>query len=161
MPSRIGITNARVEVNAPAPKPREVTLEHDPKAFKIGDKVVVKKNPHKKVAGWSSNWNSDMDSKTGMTGVILNHTPDSGFIVTMLKDRRTFGFPSCALALVRKKKRVRVGPGPWDEAPCPHLRWNLMAFFREKLSIVKKDGESATCTVRCEKCQTEMVLQAK
>ena len=71
------------------------------------------------------------------------------------------------------KKRVRVGPGPWDDAPCTHLRWHLMGFFREKLALVKTtiaiaraDGgvdriDVTTINVRCTKCNTEMALQAK
>lgn len=68
----------------------------------------------------------------------------------------------------QKKRRVRVGPGPWDAAPCTHLRWHLMGFFREKLALVQKVVTAGqitvnvtTINVRCTKCNTEMTLQAK
>jgi hypothetical protein len=58
------------------------------------------------------------------------------------------------------KKRVRVGAGPWDKAPCPHLRWHLMGFFREKLALVKSNNV-AEVEVTCTKCKATMTLQAK
>ena len=68
----------------------------------------------------------------------------------------------------KKKTRKRVGPGPWDNAPCTHLRWQLMGFFREKLAIVKttiKVGDVDVAVdkidVACTKCGTKMTLQAK
>ena len=62
---------------------------------------------------------------------------------------------------VKKKKRVRVGEGPWDAAPCTHLRWHLMGFFREKLALVKSEGGPSEVRVKCTKCNCEMTLQAK
>jgi len=68
----------------------------------------------------------------------------------------------------RKKKRVRVGAGPWDAAPCTHLRWHLMGFFREKLALIKAkvkvgdtEVEVTQFEVACTKCGTKMTLKAK
>lgn len=74
-----------------------------------------------------------------------------------------------------KAKRRRIGPGPWDQAPCTHLRWNLMGFFRERLALVKAkvkvpnpldptqsvEVEVAAAEVVCTKCGTKMTLQGK
>ena len=76
-----------------------------------------------------------------------------------------------------KKKRVRVGAGPWDAAPCTHLRWHLMGFFREKLAfkktktmvkaplpdgtVVDVEADIASVQVVCTKCGTSMTLNAK
>lgn len=69
----------------------------------------------------------------------------------------------------KKPRRIRVGAGPWDAAPCTHLRWHLMGFFREKLALVKtkieveagKFVEVSQIEVACTKCGTKMTLQAK
>ena len=67
------------------------------------------------------------------------------------------------------KKRVRVGAGPWDAAPCIHLRWQLVVFFRAKLALrvteVQLPGAGsikvATCTMYCKKCDKSMTMQAE
>ena len=82
-----------------------------------------------------------------------------------------------ATAKKNKKKRIRVGPGPWDAAPCTHLRWHLMGFFREKLAfkktktmvkaplpdgtVVDVEADIASVQVVCTKCGTSMTLNAK
>ena len=80
----------------------------------------------------------------------------------------TRGEPALGRTKKKAKKRIRVGPGPWDKAPCTHLRWHLMGFFREKLALVKStvivDGKELTVAevdVECAKCKTKMTLQAK
>ena len=78
------------------------------------------------------------------------------------------------LAEKKKKKRVRIPPvGPWDSAPCSHLRWHLLGFFRYKLALVKTvvrtkttagaevEVELGQVDIACKKCNTKMTLLAK
>jgi hypothetical protein len=74
---------------------------------------------------------------------------------------------------LKPKKRTRIKAGPWDAAPCTHLRWNLMGFFREKLAIMKTstkvtltDGTTQDIPldkvdISCTRCGTKMTLRAK
>ena len=160
---------------------------HDPKAFKVGDKVQV----YRKVTsaeGWDDGWSDkDMDPTVGMYGEVI-YEGSSGFKVKLASGAGWY-YPSCALefgggnvttstsvaaAVPAKKKRVRVQPdGPWDAAPCTHLRWQLMGFFREKLAFVNAtttvtlpDGSKlevpfTKVEVACTKCNTKMTMKAK
>jgi len=161
---------------------------HDPNKFPVGSKVRIVREVLKQ-KGWENSWNtSDMsvlvgDGKT----YIVTETGSSGY---RLKDQM-YGWPSGALGAAeegvkvtlviekggKKKRRVRVGPGPWDAAPCTHLRWHLMGFFREKLAfkktktmvkaplpdgtVVDVEADIASVQVVCTKCGTSMTLNAK
>lgn len=105
-------------------------------AFKVGDKVRVVRIV-KRAVGWETSWDSEMDKVIGMVGTVVQVEPRYGPQLEFGSGYGRWYFPSCALEPANKPKvrRVRVGPGPWDAAPCPHLRWNLMAFYREKLLI--------------------------
>lgn len=154
---------------------------HIPSAFRVGQRVIVTtKVPEANF--WADKWNDvDMDRTLGQTGNIVNASPTGGFQVQIENSRDAFWYPSCALLPVnsapvqknvRPPKRVRVGEGPWNAAPCPHLRWNLMGFFREKLAIektslsyFKPDGtavanELAEVSIECPKCSKKMFLRA-
>lgn len=154
---------------------------HIPSAFRVGQRVTVAtKVPE--ANSWGDKWNDiNMDRTLGQTGTIINAFPTGGFQVQIDDSRDAFWYPSCALLPtsnapvqknVRPPKRVRVGEGPWNAAPCPHLRWHLMGFFREKLVIEQKSitytkqdgapGEAvlAEVTVECPKCSKKMFLRA-
>jgi len=88
--------------------------------------------------------------------------------IAIVKDDSLYYAEEIEKNVSKKKTRKRVGPGPWDNAPCTHLRWQLMGFFREKLAIVKttiKVGDVDVAVdkidVACTKCGTKMTLQAK
>jgi hypothetical protein len=148
------------------------TAVHQSGAFKTGDKVkVVAKIPTAK--NWGDNWGSaDMDSTVGQTGEVVSDGTQG--VKVRFSGGRSWFYPSCALQLVgnvttpaispapsqKTSKRVRVKPGPWDAAPCTHLRWQLMGFFREKLAVVRTDSLSSV-DIACTKCNTKMTLKAK
>lgn len=167
----------------PTVKVKETIYIHSPTAFKKGDKVrVARKIVEAK--GWKDEWAETMDSSVGLSGEVT--TEANGFKVK-LSDGAAWYYPSCALEFERgdvttatpavkpaKKKRVRVQPdGPWDAAPCTHLRWQLMGFFREKLAFVNAtttvtlpDGSKievpfTQVEVACTKCNTKMTMRAK
>jgi hypothetical protein len=156
---------------------------HDTTLFRVGDTVTI----HSKVEkahGWTDIWEPTlMDKYVGQVGtvVVSARSADSGYKV-QFADKTVFYFPSPALVTgstttsvtpVKAKRRRRIGAGPWDAAPCTHLRWNLMGFFRERLALAKatvevtlKDGtkesvEIAAMDVVCTKCNLKMTLQAK
>jgi hypothetical protein len=174
-------------------------LTHQANAYKPGDRVKVVARVEE-ANNWYDGWVPEMDAHIGETTVIVEESATSGYRC-QFNNGRDYWFPSCALELVstltpsqggsmsqnqtitvgipatvtkvKPKRRRRVGPGPWDQAPCTHLRWNLMAFFRERLAVVKTkvqatlpDGsitevEVAGIQVVCTKCKTSMNLQAK
>ena len=149
------------------------------KDLKVGDMVLVTMDP----VGWEGHVNAMLP----FIGATKKITEIKGSYVR-LDD--AWNYPPYALRLVsrngvdvaaqvpqtsptKKAKRVRVVPGPWDSAPCTHLRWHLMGFFREKLALRKtkvkailKDGtetevELASVEVVCTKCNKSMTLNAK
>lgn len=78
-----------------------------------------------------------------------------------------------ARAAVATKKPRTTKAGPWDVAPCPHLKWHMMGFFKErlKLSVTKvtsstgmaaviADGAEAELTFCCSKCTKTIVMTA-
>lgn len=156
---------------------------HNESAFRIGQRVtIVQKVPEAK--SWNDKWNDAMmDSTLGKDGAVISATPTGGFQVKLDNSREAYWYPSCALApgagaVLKVKKasgprRVRVTDGPWNAAPCPHLRWHLMGFFREKL-ILERTGftytnangvsvggsKVAEVTVECPKCSKKMFLKA-
>lgn len=174
---------------------------HIPSAFKIGDSVRIS-SKITEANSWDEKWDGRMDRYVGQAGVVLRSDPTQGFQVRT-SDGEQFWYPSPALQLLGrqaqalltrpgaprqtnaemslapaasqtpKKKRVRVGKGPWDSAPCPHLRWHLMGFFREKLAfspskVTLKNSAGADVEVNiaevdvtCTKCRVKMTLQAK
>ena len=168
--------------------------------FKPGDKVLIKRRVGE-ATGWTDIWSSDMDTYIGQIGTVggIMQAKDYGFPV-VVPGGVSYNYPSCSLELVvptsapapadpaaqapaaavpaptpvTKKRRIsKLRAGPWDVAPCTHLRWNLMGFFRERLALVKSkmtvtlaDGttqevEMAQVDVTCTKCHTKMTLQAK
>lgn len=151
--------------------------KHNSGMFRVGDKVrIVLKVTQ--ATGWTEFWNSQtMDQLVGKEGVVQYSEGSSGFCVQTGGGER-YWYPSCALGLISSgkapallpqaptknaKKRVRVGKGPWDNAPCPHLRWHLMGFFREKLMLIKASGNTVVeeVEVGCPKCKTTMILKAR
>ena len=158
--------------------------------FNVGDEVVVTRIVLEQ-KGWGASWNPKMNFAVGKKCKIVSKDNNSGFGLNTgelgepFSKGEAYWFPEAALTAASKvdvnplvpqtkpatakKKRIRVGPGPWDAAPCTHLRWHLMGFFREKLAIKKtkavlKDGtevELASIKVCCTKCNTEMTLNAK
>jgi len=159
-----------------------VAPKHEVGLYKVGDTVTVLVKLEK-VDGWTDIWEpSLMDKYVGQQGTVVPSTrsADSGYKVKFA-DNGQFYFPSPSLtngtavtpAPVKPKRRRRIGAGPWDAAPCTHLRWNLMGFFRERLALAKatvnvtlKDGtqvavEVAAMDVVCTKCNLKMTLQAK
>lgn len=175
-----------------------IAMVHNPSAFIIGDGVRIASKTDR-AANWGETWNSAMDQYIGQDGIVIRADPKQGFQVRTNDQQNFWypscslakivgatrpmltraGVPvisNAALAAAgapvpapAKKKRVRVGAGPWDAAPCAHLRWHLMGFFREKLALVKTsvkvaDGTEVTIAeveVVCAKCNTKMTLQAK
>ena len=163
---------------------------HDPNKFPIGSKVRIVRRVDKQ-EGWNNSWGADKDGMDLMVGdgktYTVTETDASGY---WFKDTR-YWWPSGALELAeegvkvtlviekggKKKRRVRVGPGPWDAAPCTHLRWHLMGFFREKLAfkktktmvkaplpdgtVIDVEADIASVQVVCTKCGTTMTLNAK
>lgn len=171
---------------------------HDPRKFPVGSKVRIFREVLKQ-EGWNNSWNIGPGGMSELVGdgkvyEIIESGDASGY---RLKDA-AFRWPSGALqwadlskqaaevgakvTLViekggKKKRRVRVGPGPWDAAPCTHLRWHLMGFFREKLAfkktktmvkaplpdgtVVDVEADIASVQVVCTKCGTSMTLNAK
>lgn len=172
------------------PNPR-----HDPNAYKVGDRVGIMEK-FQQAPGWSDSWNPRMDKYLGKSGIVIRADSTQG-VQVRTEDGQQFWYPSCSLVgearpkanlivprtgvivangdmgtappAAPRKKRVRVGAGPWDNAPCAHLRWHLMGIFREKLSLVKTSvvvageplGYVAEVEVTCPKCQKTMTLQAK
>jgi hypothetical protein len=151
---------------------------HDKNAFRIGQRVIVAQKVVN-ADNWIDRWNDvNMDRTVGQAGVVINTSPAAGFQVLLDNTRDQFWYPSCALAPgrgagplgqknVAPPKRVRVTAGPWDAAPCPHLRWHLMGFFREKLKLEKTQvtingvaGQLAEVTVECTKCRKSLKLTA-
>jgi hypothetical protein len=104
-----------------------------------------------------------------MTKVMAEMKPNSE--VTMAPEVKPEVKAATPVAPI-KKKRVRVGAGPWDKAPCSHLRWHLIGFFRSGLSLstavtTTKDVAGnpvvvsmAAIKVCCKKCKTSMTMQA-
>lgn len=152
--------------------------------FKKNDKVLVyrKHEPSE----WKTRWIGDMDAWVGKMAIIKEVSESFGYRLSGYGEDADMGvsifwFPNTCLKRMEeaimetkpKKRRVRVGPGPWDAAPCPHLRWNLMGFFREKLALVKTkvrmddtsgnpvEVEVKQVEIACAKCGTKMTLQAK
>ena len=151
--------------------------------YKVGDRVKVLLRVQDAL-NWGDNWGgADMDESVGKVGEVIAEG-SSGIKVRFERGRAWF-YPSCALSKEgnvttaaapatsqTKKTRVRVKPGPWDQAPCTHLRWQLMGFFREKLAVVKTTATVATANgtitgtvesidIACTKCDTKMTLKAK
>ena len=171
MPKRILMTRAVADVVAAMEQATEANT-HIPGMFKKGDMVIVTRKVGSAI-GWVGTWNSSgcMDVTVGIIGVVIEDAGIQGFRCKVAGAE--WYYPSCALRRTQpgdtvappppaqKKKRVRVGPGPWDQAPCAHLRWHLMGFFRSALAIVKTEGGPTEVKVRCTKCGTEMTLQAK
>lgn len=164
---------------------------HDPAAFKVGDQVRISRKITQ-AKGWVEGWYAaGMDQLIGRDGIITRSGNSMGFYVAVPNTNGGYWYPSAALARITpdqqrkliviqgnngvpvaapkatKKKRVRVGTGPWDAAPCSHLRWHLMGIFREKLvlsSVVVKGTQEAVVAeveVACAKCNTTMTLTAK
>lgn len=136
----------------PVVAPDAAKTEFHRNKFKVGYrvKVIRKSEP----PGFQGSWVDSMDETVGHYGTIVAQERALGGYVVQLEDN--FGqwmYPSTSLRKATKR-RVRVGPGPWNAAPCSHLRWNLMAFFRDKLSL------SNDTTVTCNKCGTSMELHA-
>jgi hypothetical protein len=152
--------------------------------LRVGDVVYVALDP----IGWFG-WTAGLKECVGKGATVA--AVYDGFV----KLDNGFEFPTYALSLItrggnvdkeitaknipepKKAKRVRVGPGPWDQAPCTHLRWHLMGFFREKLAFKKSktmvkaplpggkwvevEAEVASVEVVCTKCNKTMTLNAK
>jgi hypothetical protein len=177
---------------------REGQPVHSSRGFNKGDRVTIVAKISA-ARGWAAEWVPEMDSTVGKVGTVESLNGD-GINVRVPGELNAWNYPSFALRLEGgnkvtemiqssqtkpaeivgklKKKRVRVGKGPWDAAPCTHLRWHLMGFFREKLALVKtkltvkvgvttegkdvtQDVDVTSINVRCTKCGTEMTLQAK
>jgi hypothetical protein len=158
-----------------------VNEAHIASLFKAGDRVKIVMKITKAI-GWRSEWAPMMDKKVGKFGTVMK-SDEYGVNVQITGEAGpTYWYPSCSLTYdsggnmipstittTKPKKRSRVKAGPWDAAPCTHLRWNLMGFFREKLALVKTnitlaDGSVVPVTqvdVACTKCKTKMTLQAK
>lgn len=164
-------------------------------ALKGGSRVLIARRSVP--SNWAPQWTPEMTKSVGKMGTIINVNTRDGYQVQLDNEPGTYSFwyPDTALKFTTveedmartnaapsssqiagsgKKKRVRVPKdGPWNAAPCTHLRWNLMGFFREKLAIVKTkvsvmlvDGSTAEVDVTqievaCTKCNTRMMLQAK
>lgn len=75
-------------------------------------------------------------------------------------------------APVTKKPRA-IKAGPWDAAPCTHLRWHMMGFYNEKLRLTvtkvktstgmdlgEEVGGEANLTFACTKCDKSVVMVA-
>lgn len=144
-------------------------------AFKVGDRVRVVKRVNKAV-GWTRTWSADMNNTLANVGSVTSTDRDYGIQVSIAGSPTYYWYPSSALELADKPKvrRVRVGAGPWDEAPCPHLRWHLMGFYREKLKVLgftyqmtNVDGKDANnivfangeVMVACTKCNKQTTLK--
>lgn len=161
---------------------------HIPGYYKVGDrvKVILKVLD---ATNWGDNWgDGNMDDTIGKVGEVI--AEGSSGIKVRFEGGRAWFYPSCALSREgnvttatpvapatsqnqTSKRRVRVKPGPWDAAPCTHLRWQLMGFFREKLAVIKTsisvampDGSTKlvpieSIDISCTKCDTKMTLKAK
>lgn len=130
-----------------------VDLWNRPFQFRVGERVKV---IHKaaQARAWNSKWMKQMDSSIGCTSPVIQVDRHSGYLL-----ENGFWFPSCSLESLDarpvakpKKKRVRVGPGPWDAAPCKHLRWNLMGFYRSSLLV------ATPLTITCKRCNVETTI---
>lgn len=163
--------------------PATKELVHDPKAFKVGSQVRVTMRVES-AKGWADSWGGrEMDSTVGKVGVVRSVT-DMGFEVGFAGLQDAWFYPSCALeysltektpeeklveklddkAAAKKVKRTRVvKPGPWDSAPCTHLRFMLMGFFRDKLALANSSDPAgvAAVDVVCSKCNQRMTMRTK
>ena len=149
--------------------------------FFKGQRVLILK--YTKPSNWGAEFNEQMRALIGRIGVVTATSLANGYQV-QVDGGANWWYPSTSLELegsprptlvpqTKKKRRVRVGPGPWDEAPCSHLRWTLMGFFRDKLVLVKTlvrttdtsgkdvEVELTQMDVACKKCNTRMTLRAK
>ena len=159
--------------------------KHNPTVFRKGDRVRVYRKPGNiagEVSGCSNNWVVGMDSTLGKEGTIEStdntvgyrisgmgyYYPSpclelvSGAVPVTVVD--STGMPvvdSSGMPVVTKKKRVRVKAGPWDAAPCTHLRFMVLCFFRDKLALVKSKDGPTSFDVACSRCSTRMTLNAK
>lgn len=167
----------------------EATLPiHVPSRFKKGQRVVVvSKTPN--ALAWYALWTPAMSKlvEQGFSGVVQYTDPIMGVAMGGVY------WPSCALELVKpepvtlptdvpakqagsgsrparapKPRTKSSEPKPWDSAPCTHLRWHLMGFMKEKLTmkITKYSGENleppkgvAELTFACVKCDTRMTMK--
>lgn len=171
-------------------------FKHTESIFRVGERVLVTQKIEA-AEGWGDSWIEEMDDLVGKEGEVIS-SKHFGVVVEFYSDAsQRWCFPSCALAIsqggnvttpaaapaqapapatsapAKPKRKSRVGPGPWDQAPCTHLRWHLMGFFREKLALVKAvvdiglpDGSIqqvsvAAMDVVCTKCGVKMTLNAK
>lgn len=161
--------------------PATKELVHDPKAFKVGSQVRVTMRVES-AKGWADSWGGrEMNATVGKVGVVRSVT-DMGFEVGFAGLQDAWFYPSCALeyaltrteeapqlkaeetAPVKKTKRSRaVKPGPWDSAPCTHLRFMLMGFFRDKLALANSSDPAgvAAVDVVCSKCNQRMTMRTK
>ena len=167
---------------------------HVPTAFKVGDRVRLVSNV-KAAHAW---YGEPAPLTLGVVHKVKQVDAMAGFL---LGDKTTSvaWVPSPALELVgpdstvlvevpaatstpaatkpatatRAVKTRTTKPGPWDVAPCPHLKWHMMGFFKEQLKLsvtkVKTDagqdlGEGLTgeaeLTFCCSKCTKTIVMTA-
>lgn len=165
---------------------------HMPKSFVKGQRVKVD-HIVKEALAWHCSYNDGMDKLVGEVGTVLGDDDLMGIHLNFTSISVAWWFPSCALALVQeeavqtpvlpaqkpvsqKKAKPRTTPSkqPWDTAPCTHLRWHLMGFLKEKLTIrisqVYRDGnmqeatrqkDAAMVEFACVKCNTKMSMLAE
>jgi hypothetical protein len=151
--------------------------KHSATAFRVGELVRVYRkpaNPNGLVNGCTNQWVVGMDACIGKQAKISSSNGASGYLL----EGGGYYFASVCLELVSgaipvtvvdangkpvvtKKKRVRVKAGPWDAAPCPHLRFMVLCFFRDKLALVKSKDGPTSFDVACSRCGTRMTLNAK
>lgn len=169
---------------------------HVPTAFKVGDRVRLVRQV-KAAHAWYNEAEVDLSQLIGQVKQVKQADPMAGFLIG---DKSGVAWvPSPALELVGPESStvievpaptstpVQVKPataarapktrttkaGPWDMAPCPHLKWHMMGFFKEQLKLsvtkVKTDagqdlGEGLTgeaeLTFCCSKCTKTIVMTA-
>jgi hypothetical protein len=159
---------------------------HDAGKFKVGQKVVAVRKTPSRSYGWNNSWiDGDMDDKVRlrMVGTIMEVRAERGYLVSFAGEGENgYDWPSTSLELAGgdmgtgkavtaqasevkpapvKKKRVRDTKGPWDAAPCTHLRFMLMCFFRDKLALVRAEGKADAFDVACTRCKTKITLRAQ
>ena len=164
---------------------------HYPAAFRIGQRVKVVK----KVSAahtWYGEW-TNQNQMVGKAFTVKQLDTMLGFFVAdktwaawmpssaleLVGLETTIEVPATSEATSKKTparaavgKKVRVQkPGPWDAAPCTHLKWHLMGFFKEKLrmSVTRVDTGDGTIPsglgevdvqFACTKCGTSIKMKA-
>jgi len=129
--------------------------KHDPNKFKAGDKVVVyRKFNLDEVEGWDNIWVDSMDKFVGSEYIVNEVYGSCGIhLCGCSDDYYSYGFPSCALALVQTAEEIA------EEKACDLAKQQLKQTHKQLAEKSAKRKESTQFTDQ-ELQLIKMVLQA-